>query len=296
MRELGAIHTLVIHPGAMHRDDFLCMVVLMALCPGLRTVFRRDPTPEELADVRVVVCDVGGDLNDKLHNYDHHHLPAENVMCAFDLLLAGIHLRAFNAELQPWVATTSLIDTQGPFETSKRLGIDPELFFTLSSPVEAALYAVIEGSERIDSADGLWRVLRAIGDNMVMFSTTLIEKLSVAQDLLVKARVLDAEQNVMAVVVDTTLDAPFTKALAVARKGDPNVAVSISRDDRGPGWSLYRYDDDSRVDFSMLAGHNEIEFAHPGGFIAKTKAMHIEDALTLASRAVVPLLAKKASP
>ena len=64
------------------------------------------------------------------------------------------------------------------------------------------------------------------------------------------------------------------------------IAVSISKDDRGDGWTLYRYDDDPRVDFSVLAGHPDIVFAHKGGFIAKTKAITINEAIEIVRKAL----------
>ena len=49
-----------------------------------------------------------------------------------------------------------------------------------------------------------------------------------------------------------------------------NIAASVTPDDRGSGYTLYRYADDPRIDFAKLAGRPEITFAHAGGFIAKT--------------------------
>jgi hypothetical protein len=51
----------------------------------------------------------------------------------------------------------------------------------------------------------------------------------------------------------------------------PEAVISLSWDDRGSGWSLYRYNDAPTVDFSVLEGLPGISFAHKGGFIAKTR-------------------------
>ena len=44
------------------------------------------------------------------------------------------------------------------------------------------------------------------------------------------------------------------------------------RDGRGEGYSLLRCNDDPRIDFSRCAGKPYTLFAHPGGFILKTRS------------------------
>jgi hypothetical protein len=66
----------------------------------------------------------------------------------------------------------------------------------------------------------------------------------------------------------------------------PDAAVSISPDERGPGYSLYRFGDNPRVDFTLIAGLPGVKFTHVNGFIAKTETRDIEAALTLVSLAI----------
>jgi len=68
---------------------------------------------------------------------------------------------------------------------------------------------------------------------------------------------------------------------------EKTIGMTIMHDDRGPGWKLYRFNDDDRVDFSLLGDDPCIEFAHAGGFIAKTKErLPRSDAFALAAKAV----------
>jgi hypothetical protein len=69
---------------------------------------------------------------------------------------------------------------------------------------------------------------------------------------------------------------------------EEDIAVSVLYDDRGEGLTLFRFDDDPRIDFSKLDGHERILFAHKGGFIAKTlKRVSQEEVVALVELAVV---------
>ena len=56
------IKTIITHPGGAHKDDFLACAVLLSKFPV--SIFRCDPTEEELADPEIAVVDIG-----------HHHDP-----------------------------------------------------------------------------------------------------------------------------------------------------------------------------------------------------------------------------
>ena len=51
------IKTIITHPGGAHKDDFLACAVLLSKFPV--SIFRRDPTEEELADPEIAVVDIG---------------------------------------------------------------------------------------------------------------------------------------------------------------------------------------------------------------------------------------------
>jgi hypothetical protein len=59
------------------------------------------------------------------------------------------------------------------------------------------------------------------------------------------------------------------------------VVATISRDNRGPGWSLYRRADSPLCDFRRIANHPSVHFVAPSGFIAKTDDMPLMNAVDL---------------
>ena len=70
------IKTIITHPGGAHKDDFLACSVLLSNHPV--SIFRRDPTEQELEDPEVAVVDIGHQHDPKLNNFDHHQLPRDH--------------------------------------------------------------------------------------------------------------------------------------------------------------------------------------------------------------------------
>ncbi|MBD36927.1 MAG: hypothetical protein CMI28_02470 [Opitutae bacterium] len=64
------IKTIITHPGGAHKDDFLACSVLLSNHPA--SIFRRDPTEQELEDPEVAVVDIGHQHDPELNNFDHH--------------------------------------------------------------------------------------------------------------------------------------------------------------------------------------------------------------------------------
>ena len=78
--------SIVTHPGGAHKDDFLACAVLLSKFPV--SIFRRDPTEDELADPQIAVVDVGHRHEPDLNNFDHHQFPREmEPTCSLSLVL-----------------------------------------------------------------------------------------------------------------------------------------------------------------------------------------------------------------
>jgi len=282
MRRIG-----VTHAGDAHLDDFLCAAVLFAQAQ-VDVVLRREPSREELDDPRVVVFDVGGRHEPARSNFDHHQLPRDaEPACALSLLVEGMSwrgesvLEAFTD--QKWFRTLKVIDSKGPFALAKELGTTPEVVFQLLSPVQEVL---VDGFGQQTEAQGdevLGQLLASLGVSLLDSAIGQLQRVKALcnECLMVEAGgvpgyVLRSE--------DVTGTETWRERFA------PGTAFSIVYDNRGPGWTLYRYDDDSRLDFSRLAGRDDVSFAHPGGFIVKTASREkvgLEQALQLVQRAVV---------
>lgn len=75
---LDAVKEIVTHPGKFHADELFAVAYLReAGCTA--PVSRRVPTPEDLANPRVLIVDVGGQYDPYLLNFDHHQNGADLV-------------------------------------------------------------------------------------------------------------------------------------------------------------------------------------------------------------------------
>src|SRR5690606_36575575 len=66
-----------------------------------------------------------------------------------------------------------------------------------------------------------------------------------------------------------------------------NVAGLIYPDRRGEGYGLSRHEDSALLDFTRLAGEDDVHFAHARGFVAKTSATDPERLVALIAKAMV---------
>lgn len=266
----------ITHGGKAHRDDFLASCI--ALATGARAVERRNPDADEVINPAVLILDVGGQHDPDKSNFDHHHLSRDSApTCALTLYLRHLGLEGQFRRLG-WLEPTELLDSKGPMQYGRAYGLSPENVFRTFSPVEEALLDEFSTRERVlgyplhnsltgvDFIDSLGEVMKALGKRLLDDATKLQADVERLQR---QAQLVDVAGVTCMVIPskDTNGSREFRKEFA------PTVAVSISHDDRGSGWALFRYDDDPRVDFSRLEGNPAVMFAHKGGFIAKTSSL-----------------------
>jgi hypothetical protein len=227
------------------------------------TIDRREPTEAELEDPEVLVLDVGGRHEPEKNNYDHHQFPREHEPeCALTLYCRARGLHEM-LSLRKWYRTTALIDSKGPYEAAKELGL-PRFPFELSSPIEAALLEAFEEETELKAPKFL-SLLMLLGKSTLDFAKRAKAEYDEA---LSSVKVIDIDGVVQ--ILAWECETP-KQSQAVRDDHFPAAAISISHDDRGEGWSLYRFNDHPNVDFSQLEGDPAISFAHEGGFIAKTR-------------------------
>lgn len=263
------IHTIVVHPGQAHRDDFLAACLALAKYRfDVRTIMRQEPSQAMLDDPCVIVLDVGKQLDPEKRNYDHHQLIDENgrpqVACALHLFVEH-ELGLTNAfSYFDWFKLTSWMDSQGPFATAREFGWD-QFPFACMSPVESTMLRLFGDQESIEYGSALFLMMVDIGVNLLNHIEGYAEG--------VKACLQDTYSVSIGKCTGVVMmgDTGQIKYLnMVQRMYHSEAAFSITKDDRGDGHCLYRYDDDPRLDFSKLINHQYVIFAHPGGFIAKT--------------------------
>jgi hypothetical protein len=278
MRHIMRIQYIVTHPGMAHRDDFLACCLALTK-HATTSIYRRDPTEAELNDKNVLVLDVGMRHEPELNNFDHHQLkrdaPAE---CALSMYVEELgYTRSF--ELQEWYETTKTLDAKGPFVTARELGL-PVFPFELASPTEGVMLQWFGEFTDTPVESKLISLMKEMGvrllNNIQSFGEEYIQAHNNLNEIVFS--------DIQALIWETKH--PSKAMTLLQREFHPNAAISICPDDRGPGWILYRYNDHPRVDFSILDGHEDIVFAHVGGFIAKTKAMDIKQAIDLAKLGV----------
>ncbi len=273
------INYVVTHGGKSHRDDFLASAIALAL--GASRIKRRDPTVEELKDPTVLVLDVGGQHDESLSNFDHHHLDrSAPPTCALSLYLRALGLEVSFRRLG-WLDATELLDSKGPMAYGRAMGLSSENVFKSFSPVEAAMFAAF--SERLvvrEERDTLGSMMRLIGERLLHEAMQLDQAID-------RLRAVTTLVDVAGVAVMVTQSKDTMGSREFRKEFAPQVAVAVSWDDRGEGWTLFRYDDDPRVDFSLLVGNANMAFIHAGGFIGKThKLLPMDEVLELVRKAL----------
>ena len=257
----NGIISIVTHSGDAHRDEFLACCLALFLHNDITPIFRRNPTEGELNDSRVLVLDVGMRHEPKLNNFDHHQRGRdESPECALSLYA---HHCGYSGmfSYQQWYETTKQLDVRGPFAYAKANGM--EAFpFQLMSPVEDALLQLFENVEEVPHQ--MRKLMAIIGQQILENAAKFFGAVN-SIGLLAVSMEVDGLPGLLLPSDDTTGMQDYRD------HHRPDAAFSVCYDNRGDGWTLYRFNDHPALDFSKLNGLPDIQFAHPGGFIAKTK-------------------------
>lgn len=273
------IRLLLTHPGGAHKDDFLACSVLLALHPV--PIERREVTVDELADPSVFVVDVGFEHSPERGNFDHHQFPKDHPpTCSLSLVLQHLGLYVDARLFCDWLEPTEWFDCRGPIATAKWLGVERSVLDQLISPIDITLLRRFASSPSLQAGDPLWEVMRMVGEDLLSYLRTLRERLDfIAENAEVwTLEIEDGPLNVLFLPrTDPLPDDPsmgihlFIESLSVP------VAGMIYPDRRSEGYGLSRYEDHPRLDFTRVADHPKVHFAHARGFIAKTTATDPEE-------------------
>ena len=273
------IKTIITHPGGAHKDDFLACSVLLSNHPV--SIFRRDPTEQELEDPEVAVVDIGHQHDPELNNFDHHQLPRDHEpTCALSLVLQKLEIYEDTKEFCSWLETTEWFDCRGPHDTAEWLGVDREAMAKLNSPLDVTMFQAFAKQKEHHPGEPVWEVMKMMGTDLVQYVTGLrgrinqvakIEEfwdLGQGEDMMKVAFVPRTEPEVE--------EASGGLAWRIKELGlEEEVVAMVYPDSRGEGYGMRRYDDNLALDFSQLAEESDVHFTHNRGFIAKTSTTEV---------------------
>lgn len=264
---------IVTHPGGAHKDDFLACSLLAHLHSV--PIQRREPTDEDLANPLICVVDVGGVHEAERNNFDHHQFPRDAPpLCALSLVLQSMGLYDDALLFCAWLRPAEWLDTLGPNETAKLMGIPRKALGELNSPLDITLLNRFAKHTELSPENPLYQVMRMVGEDIVNYLKSLRERLDYLKEHAQYWLIETEGEPIQALFLeksDAISDDPSFGVYAFIDsegKGDEIHAV-VCHDRRGDGYGLTRYNDSQRLDFSQIESHEEVRFAHKRGFVAK---------------------------
>lgn len=259
---------IVTHPGGAHFDEVTAIALVLATDKGQFKIERRLPEQSELDDPSMWVIDTGRQYKPERRNFDHH----QDAGLAASFVLVARHLGLEDTlSVMSWWHFKDSVDRVGPVRSSKLFGAGDDL--VNRNPVEI-WFADAFASE----PETCVAMLRSYGAHLI------------DQARLLKTQVdfwKSSRRLVIAGVPAVIGETRESSGLEEFRRQEPQPPdIVISLDRQGEGWRLFRFDG-APVDFTLISGRPEIEFAHKSGFLAKTKEKLPEElVISLVARAV----------
>ena len=273
------IKTIITHPGGAHKDDFLACSVLLSNHPV--SIFRRDPTEQELEDPEVAVVDIGHQHDPELNNFDHHQLPRDHEpTCALSLVLQKLEIYEDTKEFCSWLETTEWFDCRGPHDTAEWLGVDREAMAKLNSPLDVTMFQAFAKKKEHHPGEPVWEVMKMMGTDLVSYVVNLRSRMNQVAECEEIWELGESTGKFKVAFVPRTdpsiEDASGGLAWRIKERGlEEDVVAMVYPDSRGEGYGMRRYNDSPVVDFSKLSEEPEVHFTHNRGFIAKTSCTEV---------------------
>lgn len=285
------IQLIVTHPGGAHKDDFLACSLLAHL-HGV-PIQRRDPSDEDLTNIATCVVDVGGVHDAQFNNFDHHQFPRDAPpLCALSLVLKDMGLYEDALSFCAWLRPAEWLDTLGPNETAKLMGIPRAAFSDLNSPIDITLLNRFASHTELAPDDAIYQVMCMVGEDIVNYVRSLRERLDYLKQHCHWWTIETDGDPIQALFLDQSdviaNDPSFgLYAFIAEEEKEDEVHALVYPDRRGSGYGLTRYEDCPRLDFSRLENQDDVRFAHKRGFVAKVDAMDPARLKELLGHAVV---------
>lgn len=264
------------HPGGSHKDEFLACCLLIAKYGA--PVVRREPTPEDLENPATAVVDVGGEHEPARGNFDHHQFPKDHPpVCALSLVLQDMGVYEDARAFCDWLEPAEWLDTRGPVETSRWLGIDRDTLAKLNSPVDITLLRRFATCRDLAPGEPLWEIMRWIGSDLLDYLRNLRERLDFIARVGEFWEIQSPKGPFQVLFLPRTEPLPDEPSAGLGRfiESHPdgqNIVGMIYPDRRGGGFGLSRHNDHPGLDFTRIQDCEDVHFAHARGFVAKTSA------------------------
>lgn len=274
------IHTILTHPGGAHKDEFLACSLMLALHPV--PIQRREPEAADLSDPAVCVLDAGQEHDPSRHNFDHHQLPRDHApVCTLSLVLQHLGLYEDARGFCEWLEPLEWFDCRGPNATAEWLGVNREALNRLVSPMDLSLLRKFAQTTRLEPGEPLWEMMRMIGTDLIDYLKSLRTRLDF---IATHASIWDialADGMAQVLFLPRTDPLPDEPSLGLERfvesRGLAETVIGmVYPDRRGTGYGMSRFRDNPRLDFTRIANHPDVHFAHARGFVAKTSAAERE--------------------
>ncbi|WP_417730067.1 MYG1 family protein [Rosistilla oblonga] len=268
-----AIQLIVTHPGGAHKDDFLACSLLAHL-HGV-PIQRREPTEEDLADRTICVVDVGEVHDPEQNNFDHHQFPRDAPpLCALSLVLQNMGLYDDALSFCAWLRPAEWLDTLGPNEAAKLMGIPRAALGALNSPLDITLLNRFASQTELRPENPVYQVMCMVGEDIVNYLQSLRQRLDYLKSHAQYWTIESDGESIQALFLeksDTLANDPSFGVYAFIESEGKQDAIQamVTPDRRGEGYGLSRYNDSQRLDFSQIETHEEVRFAHKRGFVAK---------------------------
>ena len=285
------ISSIITHPGGAHKDDFLACAVLLKNNPV--SIYRREPTKDDLKNNSIAVLDVGGMYEPRSLNFDHHQFPRDHEpICSLSLVLKFLGIYDDAREFCPWLEVAEWFDCRGPNDTAEWLNMDRETLGKLNSPLDITMLKSFADRNEHHLGEPVWEIMRMRGTDLVDFITSIRSRLDIVSKYTEVWEEINEDKRFKVLflprVDDLPEDASGVLGYQVKALGLEEEIISvISPDSRGEGYGMRRYNDDQRMDFSRLEDEPDVHFAHSRGFIAKTTTTEINRLKSLISKAFV---------
>lgn len=271
MIDFQKVGKIIVHPGHAHRDDFLFVCFVLAMCKEhgvVPKVERKNPTEDELNNLYVVIGDVGERHQPELSNFDHHQFERDSdPACALTLLLKDMTIYEESLRGFRWLDSTEKFDSKGPFFVANEIGIEwNKISDATFSPIEETILHMFSKSTEVNET--MIELMTSIGEELLKTLEQFTGRWQQLSDSVTTSLVYGNE-IVFSLGILGDNDPSFALNAYVAEQ-HPDAVVTITHDDRGDGYCLFRLNDSTKIDFSQIESDERVLFAHKNGFVAKT--------------------------